>query len=124
MTILKSSLVLLLFVAISCNSTKNSTATSTSTSSNQNAETMNNSKMMMEDGYKMGTIVASKAEGDCPFTIRIEDGNPPYLLDPQNLENMYKKEGEKVWVKFRGLRMMNRCTNANPIEITTIQKRK
>jgi hypothetical protein len=66
--------------------------------------------------------VTSKAEGDCPFAIMVE-AEEPYYLDPINLDESYKVAGEKIWFKFRGLRMMNRCDKASPIEISEIQKR-
>ena len=75
---------------------------------------------MMESGFSMATVVASKTEGDCPFTIKMEDGT---LFDPINLEDGFKKHDTKIWVKYSGLRMMNRCVKANPVRIDEIQKR-
>ena len=69
-------------------------------------------------GYTSGTIVFSKAEGDCEYTIQTRDG---LFYDPINMEDAYKKEGAVVWFTFRGLRMPNRCPKANPIELTEIQ---
>ena len=89
-------------------------------------ETSKNSEMsakMIEDGFKMGTIVASKAEGDCPFTIQMEGEDKPYFLDPINLDESFKKNGQKVWFTFNGLRMMNRCEKANPVSIVEMKKR-
>ncbi len=127
MTILKITLSLFLFAAVACNSTKSSTntsiETSTSTSTTTSETAMENQKMI-DAGFKKGIIVASKGEGDCPYTIKMEDAGPPYFLDPQNLEDIFKKDGEKIWVKFTGLRMMNRCEKANPVSINEIQKRK
>jgi len=83
---------------------------------------MVDSKKMMADGYTMGTIVASTAEGDCPFVISSEiDGNA-VMYDPINLEETYKQDGMKVWYKFNGLRMMNRCEKANPVNLSEIQE--
>ena len=42
------------------------------------------------------------------------------------LEESYKamrNDGEKVYYKYRPLRRMNRCTEANPIELIDIKKR-
>lgn len=79
---------------------------------------------MLSNGYKKGTIVASRTEGDCPYVIQLEDDTgKPYFLDPINLDESYKKDGEKIWFTFSGLRMMNRCEKANPINLNAIEKR-
>jgi len=117
MKYLKISFVLIAFVLFSCCSKK--------TTTDAMAETKNATlaAKMIENGFKMGTIVTSKEEGDCAVTIKLEDKNYQYYLDPINLEEGYSKNGEKVWVKFAGLRMANRCVKANPISIIEIQKR-
>ncbi len=87
-------------------------------------ETTADSNKMMADGFTMGTIVASNIEGDCPYVISSEiDGNK-VMYDPINLDDMYKKNGMKVWYKYNGLRMMNRCEKANPVNISEIQAMK
>jgi len=119
MTLLKSSFLLLsIFIISCCTSTK--TATTSENSNNVEVE----SKKMMEEGFKKGVIVTSTVEGDCPYTIKlIDDENYPYFLDPINITEEFKKDGEKVWLKFNGLKMMNRCDKANPISIEVIKKR-
>lgn len=72
-------------------------------------------------GYTSGTIVYSKEERDCAYTIQIKDG---VTYDPINMDEEYtsfKKDGMKVYFKFRGLRMANRCSNANPIHLQEIR---
>jgi hypothetical protein len=76
---------------------------------------------MLESGFSKASMVESKIEGDCPYTIQLSEGG--VFLDPINLDDAYKKQGEKIWVKYRGLRRMNRCDKANPVEIEEIQKR-
>jgi hypothetical protein len=78
---------------------------------------------MTANGFKMGTIVASKVEGDCPYVIEMEGDNKPYYLDPINLDESFKKNGEKIWFTFGPLRMMNRCEKANPVSIIEMEKR-
>jgi len=117
MKFLNISLLLFSMFLFSCNST----TTSVSTTS-ENTNQMNTEKMIA-DGFTKGLIVTSNVEGDCPFTIKVEGKEGPYFLDPMNLEDSYKNEGEKVWFKFAGLRRMNRCIKANPISIIEIQKR-
>lgn len=115
---LKTSLVLIgLIFMLSCTSKKTTTDAMSDTE-----RTASNTKMM-ENGFKMGTIIASKEEGDCPYTIQLIDDNYSYLLDPINLDEGFKKHGEKIWLKFGGLKMANRCEKANPISIIEIQKR-
>ena len=118
MTLIKSTFLLLsIFIMSCCSSTK--TTGNSNTADNSNMET----KQMIEEGYKMGVIVTSRKEGDCPITIHIQ-GDETYYLDPINIAEMYKViDGEKVWVKFTGLRMMNRCDKANPVSLTEIKKR-
>lgn len=119
MKILKTAFVLLVVIATSsCNSSKTS---KNETKNNSNAM-MADSKTMMANGFTMGTIVASTVEGDCPYVISSEiDGNK-VLYDPINMEEMYMKDGMKIWYKFNGLRMMNRCDKANPVSLTEVQK--
>ena len=66
-----------------------------------------------EDDYRLLLIAEDDLSG--------KDGN--YYLDPMNLTDEYKKHGEKVWVKYSGLRRMNRCIKANPVSINEIEKR-
>lgn len=106
----------------SCNSKK--VATEATTDATAETKTMSmNAKEMIKNGFTMGTIEESKAEGDCPFVIRIEGEDKPYFYDPINLDESFKKHGEKIWFTFNGLRMMNRCERANPVSIVAIQKR-
>ncbi len=78
-------------------------------------------KMKLEEGFKKATVIYSTLEGDCPYTISVEGES--VLFDPVNLESNFKKNQEKVWVKYHPLRMPNRCDKANPVEITEIVKR-
>ena len=117
MKFINISLLLFSMFLFSCNST-----TPTISESTENTNQMD-SKKMIEDGFTKGLIVTSIVEGDCPITIQVEGKEGPYFLDPMNLEDNYKTNGEKVWFKFAGLRRMNRCIKANPISILEIQKR-
>src|SRR5690606_21838202 len=135
--ILKIAFSLITLAFLTCGSSDNQTRTITSSETNTtipantshttteiytNNETMDPQKLMAE-GYLLGTIVYSDKEGDCPYTIQMTgDKMGFYYLDPVNLEEKFKKDGQKVWVKFNGLRRMNRCENATPAEITAIKK--
>lgn len=118
MTFLKSTLfVLSLIILVGCSSKKTTAEEMTTHKELLSAE------KMMEQGFKMGTIVASKTEGDCPYVIEVKGEDKPYFLDPINLEEKYKKDGANVWFTFGGLRMMNRCEKANPVSIIEIRNR-
>ena len=118
MTFLKITLAAALFAVTSCDSTKKNAQSEATTQTTKAMETK-----MMEEGFKKGTIVASKEEGDCPYTIQLEENGETLHYDPINLDAQYKQDGEKIWFTFRGLRMMNRCQKATPIEIEQMQKR-
>ncbi len=75
-------------------------------------------------GFVKGTVRVEPVGGACPYLIEVEnEGEAPYFLDPVNLMEYYQKDGQKIWFKFRGLRMMNRCEKANPISISEIKDR-
>lgn len=79
-------------------------------------------KEMTEQGFLMGTIKTYAAEGNCPYVIEVA-AETPYFFDPINLEESFKQNDTKVWFRFAGLRMMNRCEKANPVSILEMQKR-
>jgi hypothetical protein len=122
MTFLKTSIALVSILLISCCST---TKTTSNTSEDKLTTTEMDKKIntMIDAGFSMAEVIESKTEGDCPFTLRIIDKDAPYLLDPINMTDQFKKNGKKVWVKYAGLRMMNRCEKANPVNIIEIEKR-
>lgn len=105
------------------NTTSQTTSETTSTTVTTTNNEIMNSQKMMADGFKLGTIEYSDKEDDCPYTIKmVDDNKESYYLDPTNLEENYKKDGQKVWIKFNGLRRMNRCDKANPVELVDIKK--
>lgn len=129
---LKIALTVITLTLLSCGSaekqttstpeTSTTTETTIATETNTDNENMDTKKLMAA-GYMLGTIVYSDKEGDCPYTIQMPgDKMEFYYLDPVNLEESYKKDGQKVWIKFAGLRRMNRCDKATPAEITAIKK--
>ncbi len=79
---------------------------------------------LIKEGYQLGTV--KKLENtDCPFVIYSETTNN--LLDPINFEASdfaeFKENELKIYFQYRPLRMMNRCNDASPIELTSIKKR-
>lgn len=118
MKYMKTTILIVTLTLFSCCSKKTTTDGMADTKKSEMAS------KMMANGFKIGTIVASKAEGDCPYVIQMEgEDKQPYFLDPINLDESYKKDGEKIWFTYAGLRMMNRCLKANPVSIIDMQKR-
>lgn len=119
---LKTGLIIFSTLILSCGTTEKQTQTTSTEGTTTNQETVNPQKMM-EEGYLLGTIVYSDKEGDCPYTIQMPgDKMEFYYLDPINLEEAFKVDGQKVWIKFNGLRRMNRCDKATPAELVDIKK--
>ena len=121
MKLIKTSLgILILSLMACCSSTKTTTGGDTQATTSE-------AKMAIEkmeaEGFLKGVIVASDADGDCAFVIKVENKEQTSMYDPINLDNAYMKDGVKVWFKYGGLRMMNRCEKASPISIVEIQKR-
>ena len=119
MSLLKMTFATFCIFLISCCGSKEQASKANTT---ENKATMERAEKMMANGFLKGTIVYSEAENDCPYTIKVE-GDEPYFLDPVNLENSFKTDGAEIWFKFTGLRRMNRCEKANPVNITEMQKR-
>ncbi len=112
MKLLKTVFVVALVCLSSCCTSKKAT----SENSTENLKTTMTDSDMLKAGFKSGTIVASTVDGDCPFVIKTDE-KESVMFDPINIEDTYKKDGMKVWFTFRGLRMMNRCDKANPVEL-------
>lgn len=115
-------LLVIFFTIMSCCSTNKATDTSKSTDSINNTDIQMEAKKMIADGYLAGQISISKEEGDCPVTIMVKGKEGAYYLDPIDLKEDFQTDGEKIWFKYNGLRIMNRCVKANPISIIEIVK--
>tara|TARA_R110000772_G_scaffold115324_1_gene220148 strand:+ start:248 stop:619 length:372 start_codon:yes stop_codon:yes gene_type:complete len=106
---------------VACSSTKTKEGSSEASTTTTTTTTTNDDKMVNE-GFIKGTIVFSDKPDDCAYTIQLE-GKDGLMYDPMNLDVKYQKHDEKIWFTFSGLRRMNRCVKANPINITDIKKR-
>jgi hypothetical protein len=109
----------------SCNSSKKTvqeTNGNTMTSEQSNDKAMD--AQMLNDGFHIGKIKELK-NSKCDYIII--DETTHVQLDPINFSEddykAYKKDAQKIYFKYRPLRMMNRCTDANPIQLTSIKKR-
>lgn len=70
----------------------------------------------MEDGFTKLNVITTKNRTPCNLLYKTERGE---LLDAVNGEEFLKnKSATAYWVKFTRLRQMNRCENAQPVEIT------
>lgn len=133
MIVIKTFFTAVAFVFIACgtaNKVKEDKAIDMNEATNVEAASLEAKKMetekMLEAGYQLGTIVASSAEGDCPFVIELATKTDTLLYDPINLDksfSSFKQDNMKVWFTFQPLRMMNRCTKANPINLIDIKTR-
>lgn len=94
-------------------------------SSSENTTDMDliHEQKLIEDGFVKGIVVYSTQEGDCAYTIKIEnEAENPRYLDPVNWDENFRRDGAEVWIKYHSLRRMNRCDKANPVEIVEIKK--
>jgi len=79
---------------------------------------------MMAAGYLPGRVIYSELVDDCEYTIQLKDGAKDfYYVDPIKLNEKFMKDERTVWVKFNGLKRMNRCEKASPVEIVEIKDR-
>lgn len=124
--LLKITTISLITISLSCGASKSSVDNSVVTEANANTENMkttNNAKLL-DDGYSKGTIAYLK-DSKCSYIII--DEKTGVKFDPINIDSKqfsaFKKDTEKIYYKYRPLRMMNRCNEAQPIELESIKKR-
>jgi len=115
----------LLLVLTSCNSSKDvRQETNNNAMNNEEVDHKAMDTQMINDGFKLGEIKHLK-NSECTYIII--DENSKAKFDPINIsEETYKSirnDGEKVYYKYRPLRRMNRCPEANPISLIDIKKR-
>lgn len=75
---------------------------------------------IMKAGYSKGTMVDNSKLDGCGFMIQLEDQDQT-LLWPTKLEDRFKKEGTKVWVKYTPSKMMSTCMKGIPAIIEEIK---
>ena len=110
-----------LLISTSCDSTK--------TTVEQTEPIVNNTKEMDEkyviEGYSSGVIDFDEKRATCAYIIIDENSKIQY--DPINLEEekytSFRTNDTKIYFKYRALRMVNRCPEAQPIFIEDIKKR-
>ncbi|MFT6049460.1 hypothetical protein [Patiriisocius sp. Uisw_047] len=108
---IKLTLISSLILMMACNGAKETTA--------QVVEDMSQQNEMIAKGFTKGTIVYSDIEGDCEYTIKLEDGR---FFESLDLKEDFMKDGMIVWFTYGPLRRMNKCTKANPVGIKEMLK--
>ena len=110
----------LFVLAGSCDNTKNAVKNEATTT--EMKQTMENE--FINEGYSKGLLTAQR-ESSCTFIILDEKTGAKF--DPINLAegkfgDFKSAENEIVYYKYRPLRMMNRCPEAQPISLEDIKK--
>jgi hypothetical protein len=73
---------------------------------------------LLKEGFTAGTIVQSTEEGDCEWTIQLDNG---IYYESLTMKDEFKKDNKEVFFKFRPLRRMSKCTKASPVEIVEMK---
>ena len=117
-TIIKFSLVSLMAVSLSCNSAKTAVNDESAVNDTVTETSKQMESQLINEGYSVGTMKYIK-NSKCSYII--VDEKTKVNFDPINIDNekfsSFKSENMKVFYKYRPLRMMNRCNEAQPIEL-------
>jgi len=108
----------------SCDSSKTTIQKAESEANTNEQYQIEMEKQMISDGFHIGEIQHLK-NSKCTYIII--DQTTKAKFDPINIEDeeykSFRDDTKKIYYKFRGLRMMNRCKEAQPIQLTEIKKR-
>jgi len=75
----------------------------------------------IEQGFKKGTIVDMTGLDGCSFMIKLKNGK---TLEPNQLDDQFKKEGMLVWVRYSIPKSINSiCMAGQLVTLTAIEKR-
>lgn len=125
-TFIKLSLVSLMTFSLSCDTAKSAATNTEKDTENTIVEDSKKmeSKNLSTEGYSLGTIAYTK-DSKCNYIIVDEKSGAKF--DPINIDDKkyasLKSDATKVYYKYRPLRMMNRCDEAQPIELEDMQSR-
>jgi hypothetical protein len=72
-----------------------------------------------QNGFAKATIINYTIDG-CTFVIQLEDGKK---LEPINLQEEFKKDNFKVWIKYQHYKGNSICMAGEMVNITSIEKR-
>lgn len=120
-----STLAMVLFMCIvtSCGSSEKKITTADGTVVTEAKNEQITDMDYAEQGFLRGVVYAGKEEGSCSFVVEILGGIVAQKVDPVDMPESFKKDQQKVWIKFGGLRQKNRCPEAQPVTIKDIKER-
>ena len=72
-----------------------------------------------QNGFAKATIINYKVDG-CTYLMQLEDGKK---LEPINLQEEFKKDNFKVWIKYQHYKGNSICMAGEMVTITAIEKR-
>lgn len=108
-------IILLLLTTIGCSSKKNIT-----TEKATQEEITSRTEQILKEGY-IEALVEDKTKEGCNFVLK-NTKTDNYLL-PIKLEDRFKVDGTKVWLKYRPIRpIQNGCSFGTPITIEEIKR--
>jgi len=108
-----TSSVIILLLMSGCSAKKITTETIDTNTEEKRTE------QILKEGY-IKAVIEDNTKGGCGFVIKNESTGE-FLL-PNNLEDKYKKDGLKVWVKIRPIRpAQGVCVIGNPVTIEEIK---
>lgn len=85
---------------------------------NKTASAPNRNIKLIREGYTYGVITDKTGLDGCTYVIY---GDSNRVFEPFNLEENYKKDGLKVYFKYRLSRMASICQHGQPITISDIK---
>jgi len=115
----------LIILFTSCSSSKNTKQEAeNNTMNNEQSENKIMDAQIINEGFHLGEIQHLK-NSKCEYIII--DLATKAKFDPINISEKtyeaFRKDTQKIYYKYRPLRMMNRCPDANPISLIEIKKR-
>ena len=72
-----------------------------------------------QNGFAKAAIINYAIDG-CTFMIQLEDGKK---LEPVNLQDEFKKDNLKVWIKYKHFKGNSICMAGEMVTITAIETR-
>lgn len=119
-TLIKTVLVALILMNSGCDSAKEPAANSTNDAENKTTSMERN---WQQEGYVKAMVKQNKDKG-CPLILVLNktgEAIDPINIDAEPFAALRKPETE-VYIKFRRLRMPNRCKMAGPVEIESMER--
>ena len=84
-------------------------------------ESVKTAANFLDQGFKKGVIVNKTGLDGCGFMIKLKNGK---LLEPNQLDDQFKKEGLLVWVKYFVPKSLNSiCMAGQLVNLTAIENR-